>query len=55
MFDGEYRNNNKWKGKLKEYKGNNLIIDGEYRYGNKKYYIYIPFYKNQKEFIIEDK
>ena len=55
IFEGEYRNNNKWNGKLKSYKKNNLILDGEYRYGNKKYYIYIPFYKNKKEYIINDK
>ena len=55
IFEGEYINNEKWNGKFKTYEKNNLILDGEYRYGNKKYYIYIPFYRNQKEYIITDK
>jgi len=55
IFEGEYRNNNKWNGKLKSDKKNNLVLDGEYRYGNKKYYIYIPFYRNKKEYILNDR
>jgi len=55
IFEGEFRNNNKWKGKFKKYENKNLILDGEYRYGNKKYYIYIPFYRNKKNYIIYDK
>ena len=55
IFEGEYRNNERWNGKFKFYEKNNLILDGEYRYGNKKYYIYIPFYRNEKEYIIKDK
>ena len=54
IFEGEYRNNNKWNGKLKTYK-KNLVLDGEYRYGNKKYYIYIPFYRNKKEYILNNR
>jgi len=55
IFEGEYKNNKKWKGKFKSYENKDLILDGEYRYGNKKYYIYIPFYKNKKEYIIGNK
>ena len=52
IFEGDYKNNNKWRGKFKSYENEDLILEGEYRYGNKKYYIYIPFYRNQKEYII---
>ena len=49
IFEGEYKNNIKWKGKI----FNNLKeFDGEIRNEKKKFYIYIPFIRNKKDYRI---
>ena len=35
IFEGEYINEQRWKGKGKEYNGFELIFEGEYLYGYK--------------------
>ena len=46
IFEGEYKNNLRWKGKIFD------EFEGEIRNGNKKFYIYIPFIKNKKDYRI---
>ena len=58
IFDGEYLNGKRWNGKGKEYyKGDNIIIEGEYKNGiliGKEYYIkelvYEGNFQNGKRF-----
>ncbi len=35
IFEGEYLNGKRWKGKIKEYNHGNLIFEGEYKNGER--------------------